>query len=164
MKTLPKFFENVLVYSFPNNVALDKLPDFIKSTYIPEDNKQRIVLIERRDNPKKADLDLVEDAFADLLEIFREPEGAAVVLWPVTNPTSAELIAQTAWAVGRDSMVDSKSRGQLQFRGVPKDRYYDLADNTSRTLTGDGLEAFGITPDLAKSMTIKSQTISDFLH
>lgn len=162
MKTLPKFFENVLVYSFPNNVALDKLPDFIKSTYIPEDNKQRIVLIERRDNPKKADLDLVEDAFADLLEIFREPEGAAVVLWPVTNPTSAELIAQTAWAVGRDSMVDSKSRGQLQFRGVPKDRYYDLADNTSRTLTGDGLEAFGITPDLAKSMTIKSQTISDF--
>lgn len=162
LKTLPKFFENVRVSSFPNSKPVTELPEFIRSSYIKSDSSQRIILIERRDNPKAQDLDQIEETFADLLEVFREPEGAAVVLWPITKPESAEFVAQTAWAVGRDSMVDSKSRGQLHFKGVPRERYFELADNTSRTLTGDGLEAFGITESLAQEMAGKSQTISDF--
>lgn len=162
LKTLPKFFENVRVTSFPNNMPITDLPDFVRSSYLAGDATQRIILIERRDNPKAVDLAQIEEMFADLLEVFREPEGAAVVLWPITKPESAEHVAQTAWAVGRDSMVDSKSHGQLHFKGVPRERYFELADHTSRTLTGDGLEAFGITIPLAQEMTAKCQTISDF--
>ncbi len=162
LKTLPKFFENVRVSSFPNDAPITDLPKFVRSSYLADDLTQRIILIERRDNPKKADLDLVEDMFGDLLEVFREPEGAAVVLWPITKQKSAEYVAKTAWDVGRDSMADSKSRGQLHFKGVPRGRYFELADNTSRTLTGDGLEAFGITQSSAQEMVANSQTISDF--
>ncbi len=162
LKTLPKFFENVRVMSFPNDAPISELPDFIRDGYVSSDSTQRIILIERRDNPKSADLALIEEMFADLLEVFREKEGAAVVLWPITKPESADFVAQTAWAVGRDSMVDSKSRGQLHFKGVPRDRYYDLADNTSRTLSGDGLAAFGVTVEDAQELIGSSQTISDF--
>lgn len=162
LKTLPKFFGNVRVESFPSERSIADLPDFLRMSYIATDKAQRIVLIERRDNPKSVDLSQIEEMFADLLEVFREPEGAAVVLWPITKPESADFVAQTAWAVGRDSMVDSRSQGQLNFRGVPREKYFDLADNTSRTLTGDGLEAFGITPESAQRMAAQSQTISDF--
>lgn len=104
----------------------------------------------------------MEDTFSELLDLFREPEGAAVVLWPITRPEAADFVAQTAWQVGRDSMVDSKSKGQFRFAGVPRDKYFDLADNTSRTLTGDGLEAFGVTQDVALTLLPNCQTISDF--
>lgn len=162
LKTLPKFFENVRISSFPSTESITSLPAFVRSSYLASDSTQRIILVERRDNPKAADLAQIEEMFADLLEVFREPNGAAVVLWPITKPESAKFVAETAWAVGRDSMVDSKSRGQLHFEGVPRERYFELADNTSRTLTGDGLEAFGITHSLAQEMAANSKTISDF--
>lgn len=162
LRTLPKFFDNVRVSSFLSDRPIAELPDFVRSSYLDGDRTQRIILIERRDNPKASDLSQIEEVFAELLEVFREPEGAAVILWPITKPESAEFVAQTAWAVGRDSMVDSKSRGQLHFKGVPRERYYELADNTSRTLTGDGLDAFGITQELSKKIAINCQTISDF--
>lgn len=162
LKTLPKFFDNIVVNSFPSDLSIVHLPDYIRNSYNMTDSRQRVILIEKRDNPKRSDLDQIEDTFSDLLEVFREKEGAAVVLWPITKPESADFVAQTAWSVGRDSMVDSKSKGILQFHGITKDRYYELTDNTSRTLTGDGLEAFGISRDQAISMSGRCQTISDF--
>ena len=162
LKTLPKFFDGVRLSSFPSEKSLSELPNFVRSSYVSSDNTQRVILIERRDNPKKEYLQQVEDTFAELLDLFREPQGAAVVLWPITRPDAADIVAQTAWQVGRDSMVDSKSEGQFQFHGVPKEKYFELADNTSRTLTGDGLEAFGVNNQVAFGLLPHCQTISDF--
>jgi hypothetical protein len=59
-------------------------------------------------------------------------------------------------------MADEVSRGQYIFKGVSKDKYWNLADNTSRTLTGDGLEAYGVTKNMAPEITKECETISDF--
>ncbi|WP_237355271.1 ATP-binding protein [Xanthobacter sp. YC-JY1] len=162
LQTLPRFFEGVRVVSFPKESPLSDLPKFVKNGVIPGDDKSRIVLIDRRDNPTAAELAMVEEVFGELLNTFREPGGDAVVLWPITKPESADHISTTAWSVGRDSMADADSSGQFHFKGIGKNRYFDLADNTSRTLTGDGLEAFGITREAAVEVIPKCDTISDF--
>jgi hypothetical protein len=91
---------------------------------------------------------------AELLESFRTTEGKTLVLWPITRETAATTIAAKAWETGRDSVVDSGSKGFYTFGGMPKDRYYPIADFTSRNLTGDGLEAFGITQEVGQGKRI----------
>ena len=63
-----------------------------------------MAFIDRRDNPTAADLAEVEEAFGNLLNAFREPGGAAVVLCPITKLESAQKVADTAWIVGRESL------------------------------------------------------------
>lgn len=150
--------------TFQKEKSIAALPSFISSGYLENASKQRIILIERRDNPKRADLDLVEEVFSDLLDLFREPQGQVVVLWPITHPESARIVSETAWKVGRDSLVDSLSHGQFAFEGVDKGRFAAIADNTSRNLNGDGLDAFGITPEIIEDFLPKNQTISDFFN
>lgn len=162
LKTLPKLFQNVRLFSFPKDAALTELPKFILDSYVPNETAVRIILVERRDNPLPRDLDAVADTFAELLETFRDPRGAVLVLWPITREPSARKIATEAWDTGRDSMVDTKSRGFYQFLGLSKDRFYAITDTTTRNLTGDGLEAFGITEGVAADLVRGSQTIADF--
>ncbi|WP_287105342.1 hypothetical protein [Brevundimonas sp.] len=162
LQNLPSFFEGVSVSTFDKDRPLSELPEFVKKGHVPGASKNRIVLVTRRDNPTASDLNAVEEMFAELLEVFREPGGAAVVLWPITKKESADFISEKAWEVGRDSMADAESNGQYKFVGVAPSKYWDIADNTSRTITGDGLEAFGIMPSDAAEMLTKSETISDF--
>jgi hypothetical protein len=145
LKTLPRFFESITVTSFPKEKALTMLPKFIEDAYDSSGINARVILIERRDNPSAADIQQIDAMFADLLETFRTPEGSAVVLWPITNESAAKQIADTAWATGRDSVTDHETKGTFRFKGLPRERYFEIADSTSRNLAGDGLDAFGIT-------------------
>jgi hypothetical protein len=162
LKTLPKFFEGVSVYSFTRDNSISQIANFVESKFVPRESNVRIVLIEQRDNPRGSDLDLAEEALAELLDVFRTPAGKALVLWPITNRDSAEKVAKSAWEIGRDSITDSETRGFYTFQGVPKERFYPLADETSRNLTGDGLAAFGVTDEIAERNLAESETIGAF--
>lgn len=164
LKTLPKQFQQIRVSSFPKDQPLSGLPTFIHDMYVPGDTSARIVLIERRDNPSQQDLDNLRETLAELLEVFRDPKGAALVLWPVTREPSAHQIADEAWQTGRDSMTDTRSKGFYNFTGLPKERFYAVADTTTRNLTGDGLETFGITLAVANNLLIGTETIADFFN
>jgi hypothetical protein len=164
LKTLPKQFENIRLSSFPKEKSLTELPTYIHDMHVPGETSARIVLIERRDNPSRQDLENLSETFAELLEIFRDPKGAALVLWPVTREPSARQIAEEAWTTGRDSMTDTQTKGLYNFIGLPKDRFYAVADTTTRNLTGDGLEAFGITPTVATQLLGGAATIADFFN
>ncbi|WP_155499981.1 hypothetical protein [Pseudomonas chlororaphis] len=164
LKTLPKHFENVRVVSFPKKSRLIDLPQFIINTYVPGESNARIVLVERRDNPSQTDLDFLSETFAELLETFRDTRGSALVLWPVTRENSAQAIAEEAWTTGRDSMTDTQSKGLYFFTGLTKDRFYPVADTTTRNLTGDGLDAFGVTSDVAVNLLSGVETIADFFN
>jgi hypothetical protein len=102
--------------------------------------------------------------FAELLEVFRDPKGSVLVLWPVTREASARQVAAEAWDTGRDSMTDTQSRGFYHFTGLPKERFYGVADATTRNLTGDGLETFGVTHNVAVSLLAGVETIADFFN
>jgi hypothetical protein len=164
LKTLPKQFQNIRVASFPKDLQLKELSSFIHDKYVPGDTSARIILIERRDNPSQADLSQVSEALADLLEVFRDPKGAALVLWPVTREGPAQSIANEAWITGRDSMVDTQSKGLYYFHGLPKERFYPVADTTTRNLTGDGLDTFGVTYEVAHDLLSNAETIADFFN
>lgn len=164
LKTLPQQFQQIRVSSFPKDAALSELPTFVHDRYVPGDTSARIVLVERRDNPSPQDMQDLSETFAELLEIFRDPKGAALVLWPVTREPSAHQIAEEAWTTGRDSMTDTRSRGFYRFIGLPKERFYAVADTTTRNLTGDGLETFGVTPEIAKDLLVEAETIADFFN
>lgn len=164
LKTLPKQFQQIRVLSFPKDKPLRALPAFIHDMHVPGDTSARVVLIERRDNPSSEDLQQLSETFAELLEIFRDPKGAALVLWPVTREVSARQIAEEAWVTGRDSMADTRSKGFYHFTGLPKERFYSVADATTRNLTGDGLETFGITPAIALDQLKGTETIADFFN
>lgn len=164
LKTLPKQFQNILVLSFPKNKGLNELPSFIIDMFVPGDTSTRIILIERRDNPSVQDMESISATFADLLETFRNPKGTVLVLWPVTRENSAHDIANEAWITGRDSMTDTRSRGLYNFIGLSKERFYAVADTTTRNLTGDGLETFGVTPGVASNLLTGVETIADFFN
>jgi hypothetical protein len=162
LKTLPKHFQDIRLLSFPKDSNLAELPKFILNSHVPNETTARIILVERRDNPLPQDLNAVADTFAELLETFRDPRGAVLVLWPITREPSARKIAAEAWDTGRDSMVDTQSRGFYHFEGLSKDRFYSITDTTTRNLTGDGLEAFGINDAVAADLIRGNQTIADF--
>jgi uncharacterized protein YecT (DUF1311 family) len=162
LKTLPRHFQQIRLLSFPKNLSLAELPEFILGSHVLGETGARIVLIERRDNPLPSDMDALSAMFAELLETFRDHRGAALVLWPVTRQHAAKQIAQEAWVTGRDSMVDAQSRGLFDFKGLPRNRFYSVADTTTRNLTGDGLEAFGVTSEVANNLLSGTETIADF--
>lgn len=162
LQTLPKFFHGVRTEPFPKESPLTDLPDFILQNEIPGDERIRVVFIEERDIPKQSELQQVEELFGDLLSVFRKSNGSVLVLWPITRYDSAKQVADMAWDVGRDSMADSQTKGLYEFQGVSAERYWALADNTSRTLNGDGLDAFGITHSRAMEILPQCRTITDF--
>jgi hypothetical protein len=164
LKTLPKQFQNIRVFSFPKDLPLRGLPTFIHDKYVPGDSSARVVLVERRDNPSQDDLQQLSETFAELLEVFRDPKGAALVLWPITREASAKQIATEAWITGRDSMADTQSKGFYHFQGLPKERFYSVADATTRNLTGDGLETFGVTTEGSVDLLAGTETIADFFN
>lgn len=164
LKTLPKQFQNIRVLSFPKDKQLRALPTFIHDMHVPGESSARIVLVERRDNPSQEDMQQLGGTFAELLEVFRDPKGAALVLWPVTREASAREIANEAWITGRDSMADTQSKGLYHFLGLPKNLFYSVADSTTRNLTGDGLETFGITSEIAANLLLGTETIADFFN
>ncbi len=164
LRTLPKFFESLRVIPFGKELNLFDLPKFIEKTFVSGDQDARIILIERRDNPKPDDVAQAKTMFIDLLETFRDESGAALVIWPITLGEASAEIAESAWKIGRDSLVDSESKGVYQFKGIPKYLYVEITDNTSRNLSGDGIEAFGITVDLANSLLADCETIADFFN
>ncbi len=83
--------------------------------------------------------------FAELLDFFRTPEGTGLLLWTITDEKAAQQIANTAWSIGRDSLLDFETKGIYKFNGLEKSKYPKVADDTTKNLTGDGLEVFGLT-------------------
>lgn len=162
LKSLPKFFENIDVQLFDKKSPLDQLPVEIESGYNKNSAKLRIVVIQRRDNPKSSELKEIEDVFSDLLDLFRTPAGQVLLLWPITDQEKAQHVADLAWHIGRDSMVSTATNGKFHFEGLPKSRFQEIAENTSKNLNGDGLAAFGITDEKVSELLGSSQTISDF--
>lgn len=61
-------------------------------------------------------------------------------------------------------MTDTQSKGLYNFSGLPKERFYAVADTTSRNLTGDGLDAFGVTAEVASTLLAGTETIADFFN
>lgn len=162
LKTLPKFFPKVQVEPFLKDRDLAELPKFIEKKHVPGSDFARIILIEGRDNPKENELRQVKEVFSDLINTFRLDSGQVLVLWPVTTHDAAQLIAKTAWDTGADSMADPTTEGLYIFKGMPKERYFDVADLTTRNLTGDGLEAFGIDNTVANKLLSECKTIAQF--
>ncbi|MBF0250327.1 MAG: hypothetical protein HQL35_06825 [Alphaproteobacteria bacterium] len=160
LKTLPRFFD-IKVHSFPKSEPLTQLPKFVEQTYV-QNGSPRVVLIEKRDNPKASDVADAEPMLAELLETFRTLEGSCLVLWPITKQKEARKIAEIAWLTGRDSVVDPSTRGIYDFTGLPKEKYFLVADATCKNLTGDGLDAFGITAAVVEALLPNCETIADF--
>ena len=162
LRSLPKFFNNIKLDVFSESQTLTELPEFIRGKYNENDQRQRIVLIEKRDNPRPDDIAGAKVALASLLDLFRASEGEVVVLWPITDKDAAKEIADACWMIGRDSMTDHQTRGLFEFHGLPKERWPDIADRTSQSLNGDHLNAFGITDDILNDILTESDTISLF--
>lgn len=163
VSTLPKFFYEVEVYLFDKDRPLSELPEFVRGTASAR-AVNRIVLIGDRDNPKKEDLESAEETFDELRQVFRTPEGTVLALWPITHETASANLANIAWSVGRDSIVDFHSKGLHRFKGLPKERFFQVADTTSKNLSGDGLEAFGVTAEDALGLLPEAETITAFYY
>jgi hypothetical protein len=159
-KTLTKFFVGTEVLEVPEDIPLSEVTKYIFDRHL-KDGIRRVWVMHGRDNQIVED----DEAFAFMEQIrvlFRKPEGAVVVCWPLTDERSAKIISDTAWKVGRDSVVDVSSKGLYIFEGLPKSYFHKIAELTTRSLKGDGLEAFGLTEDLVSPLVQESETIAEF--
>lgn len=160
LKTLPRFFEHVAVDTIPIDVQLPAIPAYIRERRRSVAPAQLFILLDR-DNPI---IDEEESAyfFEQVRVLFREAEGEIVLIWPVTDEPAARKLAEIAWNVGRDSIVDL-TRGVYKFEGLEKKLYYDVADLTTRSLNGGkNLEVFGLTRGVVVPDLDTAETIGDF--
>lgn len=139
LKTLASFFTNIEIIIIPREITIDEIPKFIINEKTSSNN---IFVFEDRDNPNESDEDL-KIFFEELRVMFRKPEGQVIVIWPITDKTSADSIAKIAWDVGRDSITSAS--GIYNFVGLDKSLFYSVADTTSKNINGINLESFGIT-------------------
>lgn len=153
VSTLPKFFDGVSVIEFGKERKLSELCQFISKNHVANSKLARIVLISGRDNPKEADLAILEDLFSDLVDMLRTEVGRVLILWSVTREAAAEKIAKEAWTAGGNSVCNSITKGLYRFRGLQKSKFPAVADNTSTSIFGDGLAAFGIDATIANDLT-----------
>lgn len=161
-KTLTKFFAGTEVHEIPELIPLHEIAEYITKRHTSGAPGQRHVwVMHDRDNEVVSEKDAFE--FLESLRVlFRKPEGEIVICWPLTDQNSAKIISETAWNVGRDSVVDIATKGLYLFQGLPKESYFQIAELTTRSLKGDGLEAFGVTESLAAPLVKESETIAEF--
>lgn len=161
LSTLPRFYSGAYVTPISDTVALPNVVQEIRQRCETPIPGQVFVLLDR-DNPE-LDSGEVRKFFEDLRRFFRTRQGRVLVVWPITDEPSAEVLRETAWSVGSDSIVDMGSRGVYRFSGLPKQTYYEVADVTARSLNGgQSLEAFGLGEPIAQPILQTSQTISQF--
>lgn len=164
VKSLPKFFENIFVLSIGRDEDLNDLPSRILKFQSASEGKHKIILIEGRDNPRESETKGAREYFASWLDFLRETQGNVVILWTMTDEVAARSIAGAAWSVGRDSICAHDSHGIYNFEGIGSDGYYDIANNTAENLSGDGLEAYGVSREVAAAFADSAETISDFFQ
>lgn len=159
-KTLTKFFTGTEVHEIPADIPLSQISDYISKRHTTKESRH-VWVMHDRDNQIVSDAEAFE--FLETLRVlFRKPEGAVVLCWPLTDESSAKTLSEKAWRIGRDSVVDVESKGLYIFQGPPKDTYLKIAELTTRSLKGDGLETFGITEALAAPFLSESETIAEF--
>lgn len=159
LRTLPNFFNNIKIHSFDANASYQSIIDQIKNeSHITE---KRIYVIDDRDNPSVRKEEL-QAFFESLRILFRKPEGAVLIIWPITDRAACNLIADTAWEVGKESI--SPIEGPIYtFTGLPKKDYFEVADDTIRSLNnGETIESFGITKTATDSLLGGCNTIGSF--
>lgn len=164
VKSLPKFFNNVFVLSIGKDENLNELPERVLKIENESAGKHKIILIEGRDNPRAHDIEWAREYFVSWLDFLREPHGNVVILWTMTDEAAAETIAKSAWDVGRDSICNIDTRGIYDFKGISPSEYYGIANNTATNLSGDGLDAYGVSQEVAAPFADRSETISDFFQ
>ncbi|MGR3542301.1 MAG: hypothetical protein ACU0BS_12870 [Hasllibacter sp.] len=162
VNSLPKFFDGIHVHEYPKDASVEEIIPFIEGKYVPGQSSIPVILISKRDNPKADDLLAVEGLMADLVDFFRTREGQCLVLWTVTKDTAAKQIASAAWSAGRNSVTSPKDKGLHKFVGLEKSKYRDVADSTARSLSGDGLDGFGLTKEVTDQALMDCDTIAEY--
>ncbi len=158
--TLTQFFKGVTVEKVPPELPLEEIPEHIRRHL--GGPSPTIWFIHDRDNPEITEAKA--ERFAEALRpLFRGDYGQVVLIWPITSEDAAKILADAAWKIGRDSLVDVSSRGQYIFNGIDKTQYYNIADLTVRNLTpSESLETFGLTEGKTKGLVAKADTIGEF--
>ncbi len=159
-KTLHQFFDGTEVLAVPADIPLASVAAYIFSRSSAYGPRQVWVMYDR-DNAVVDEISA--RAFFECLRVlFRQPPGKIVLCWPLTDEKLRNVLASAAWDIGRDSIVDVVTRGVYNFEGPPKATYLKIAELTVRTLRGDDLNAFGISPDALTAEIAVSETIAEF--
>lgn len=161
LSSLPRFYEGAHVTPLPATIDLIMIPDEIQRKGEPTIENQIFVILDQ-DNPT-IDAATARRLFEKFRRLFRTREGRSLIIWPITDDSTAKMLAQTAWEIGSDSIVDLDTKGIYKFLGLPKSEYYDVAEITTRSLNmGQGLEAYGLGTSIAAPLMQESGTLSQF--
>lgn len=161
-RTLNMFTEGADVREVPKNLPLNEIASHIRGSFVNTNTKALVWVLYDRDNLQVLEEE-AKDFFESLRVLFREVAGKVVIVWPITDIPMANLLATSAWQIGRDSVVDVISKGIFNFQGVPKDKYPLIAELTTRNFSpGQSLETFGLTTDIVNPLVSASETISEF--
>jgi len=157
LKTFPEFFRNIEAISIPKSENLENIISYIKEN---TSESQRIFIIEDRDNPNENTEDL-KVFFEDLRAFFRTKDGKILIIWPITNEESCNMISKMVWDVGGDS-ITSHDGAIYNFKGLDKSVFYKVADITTQNLNGVSLGEYGIEESDSKDIINNSDTIGHF--
>lgn len=159
IKTLSIFFKNVEVIPITRDIDILKIPNFIIDNQCDEPNKHNVFIFEDRDNPNESEEDL-KVFFEELRVLFRKETGKVIIIWPITDSKAADYISLQAWNTARDSITPNKN--PFVFNGLPKTKFYEVADITCKSINGISLEAYGITKKQTEKLLKDCDTIGEF--
>jgi len=157
LKSFPEFFTDIVSIPIANSEPLETIISIIKTT---KSDKQRIFVLEDRDNPNE-DIEDLKIFFEDLRAFFRTEVGKILLIWPITNEESCETISKIVWNVGGDSLT-SHDGAIYKFKGLSSELYYEVANNTTQSLNETSLGEYGIEISDAQDMIESSESIGHF--
>ena len=159
LRTLPNFYKDIHIETFKEEDNFEKILETITKT--GHFDKYRIFIIDERDNPK-INLENLRQFFEKLRILFRKDEGQALLIWPITDEDAAKTIGDIAWKVGKESICP-KDGPIFKFDGLPKETYFEVADDTVRNLNnGENLDSFGINKTISEEILRDVNTIGEY--
>lgn len=165
LKTLSSFFIGVKIYEIPMTLPLKDIADYIVNNRDIKEETPVYIMFDRDNQKIKSDDIDAECFFEELRKLFRTRTGEILVIWPITDYNSAKSLSEIAWRIGKDSIVDIENKGIFNFKGIEKDKYYDVADITASSLNvGKNLESFGITKQVATPLLKESNTLGEYFN
>lgn len=159
LRTISNFFKDIDITTFSKlSTYINILETIENKSHIKQ---KKIFIIDEKDNPSINPEEL-RTFFENLRILFRKPEGAVLLIWPITDVDAAQKIADIAWKVGQESICPIEG-AIYNFNGLPKNEYFDVADETIRALNnGERLDSFGVSKQASDSLLTDSKTIGGF--
>lgn len=160
LRTLSIFIKDVEVVTLTNDMNISDEINKISDSSCGF----RVLIVEGRESILDMNNIEVTDAIHTINRFLRSVVGKqTLIVWPCNNQDIVDNLVETSRTVGGSSLLDLEDT-YFKFKGPDKNQFSQIAKQTVEFFNnGKTLLDFGVTDEIAESLTDECDTIGDYL-